>query len=504
MTTGPEELSVGPRAVDRRLLLVLVVGIVLVALVLGGLAAVDRFRGGAASPTALAERVVTALDHEDIGALARLVDPGERDALLRGAAAWSQRMTDLDLPATVGGPAAGPADALDGLDLGLTGATPRVESRGGDVAVVGLGDLVVSVHTRPEAAHGLLRTWFAYRHDGQAQDLSYPVTDLPLGVRKRLVTVERSGRWYLSVLATLLGPGIPEGSLPRIQALDPTPSPTPQAAVEATVRALLDARARHDVSALAGTLDPSGSDIVQLWAPQLTIIGLSRPFAPVGALRTSAGPIDGDRAVVRVEALRVGDGAGFDLAGECLTTNGDRTCLHPSGYRYEGGLGSFSPLELLGHDGAFSLTAVRGTGGWRTSLPDTLADALIGYADGLTRAQVLTVLNEERLDTPAGVLPPDQPQDVAFTSGGYALQTVPITRAGLYRVEPSPAGSNRAAIYDADGQPSIQPFFPNDSVYRLTPGDHTLLVWADDTFARTLDQTGRTPYVQRLEVREVR
>ena len=40
----------------------LLAGVVAAALVVGGLAAVDRFRGGARSPTVLAGRVVAALD----------------------------------------------------------------------------------------------------------------------------------------------------------------------------------------------------------------------------------------------------------------------------------------------------------------------------------------------------------------------------------------------------------------------------------------------------------
>jgi hypothetical protein len=506
VTSGPELLDVAPRTIDRRLLLVLGIGVLLVALVLGGLAVVDRIRGGASSPVVVADRVVAALDSEDLPALARLVEPAERAALLRLGSTLSSRLADLDLPAAVGGgrPVA-PRDVLDGLDLDLTGATPREESRAGDVAVVGMGDLAVRVRTNPAEAHGLLRAWFAYRRTEDPQDVTRPVDELPgLGVRKRLVTVERSGRWYVSVVGTLLGPGIPPGSLADVEAQTPTTSPTPGAAVETTVRALLDGRTRHDVSALAATLDPSGSDTVQLWAAQLAIVGLDKPPARLSALSTAGGPGDANRAVVRVRTLKVGDGTGFDLTGPCLAANGERGCLHPSGYRYAGGLGSLSAFELLGHDESFALTAVHGPDGWVTSLPESLADALIGYGDGLTREQVLMVLDQERLDAPGGELRPDQPQDAAFTSGGYALRTVRIEQAGLYRVVPGQDGANRSALYGPDGQPSLQPFFPNDSVYRLTPGDHTLLVWADDGFTRTLDRAGADPYVQRVEVRSVR
>lgn len=502
----PEVLDVEPRTVDRRLLLVLAVGVLVVALVLGGLAVVDRLRGGASSPEALADRVVAALDGEDLAALGRLVEPDERRALLRAGTSLSDRLADLGLPeAVVGRPPASLRQALDGLDLDLTGASPREQSRSGDVAVVGLGDLTVRIRTEPQQARGLLRTWFAYHRTVEPGDRTYPLDDLPgLGVRKRLVTVERSGRWYVSVLGTLLGPGIPPGSLSDVAALPPTTSPTPSGAVETTVRALLDGRTRRDVTGLAATLDASGSDVVQLWAAQLAIIGLDRAPAPITDLTTAAGPADDGRAVVRLETLRVGDGSGFDLAGPCVTANGERGCLRPSGYRYRGGIGSLGALELLGRDGAFTLTAVRRGDGWVTSLPESLADAVVGYAAGLTREQALMVLDEERLDTPAGVLPSNRGEDVAFTTGGYALRTVRVAEPGLYRVVPGPDGANRSALYGPDGQPSLQPFFPNDSVYRLTPGDHTLLVLADDGFSRTLARGGATPYVQRVEVRPVR
>lgn len=505
MPAGPEVLAVEPRHLDRRLLLVLGVGVLVVALVLGGLAVVDRLRGGASSPTVLADRVVAALDAEDLGALARLVEPAERVALLRAGTALARRLSALDLPASVGGDVPRGARPLDGLDLRLTGASPQVESRDGDVAVVGLGDLVVQVRSDPARAHGLLRTWFALEHVSGPREETYDLDDLPeLGIRKRLVTVERDGRWYLSALATLLGPGIPAGSLSDVEALDPIPSPTPGAAVEATVRALLDPVARRDVTPLARTLDASGSDTVQLWAAQLAVIGLDRAPAPITALRTTSGPVEGERAAVRVEALTVGDGSGFDLSGPCVTTRGDRACLHRSGYRYGDGTGTLGPLELMGHDGAFSLTAVHDADGWRTSLPESLADALVGYADALTREQLLAVLDAERLDTPGGVLEPDRPQQVRFTSGGYALRTVRVTQPGLLRVLPSPDGANRAALYGPDGQPALQPYYPNDSAYRVAPGDHTLLVRADDGFARTLVAGGTDTYEQPVEVRSVR
>ncbi|RYZ30495.1 MAG: hypothetical protein EOP01_04500 [Propionibacteriaceae bacterium] len=203
-----------------------------------------------------------------------------------------------------------------------------------------------------------------------------------------------------------------------------------------------------------------------------------------------------------MDTLRVGEDV--DLSGRCLTITGTKSCLHPSGYRYGGGLGSLSAFEVLGRDGAFSLTAVQGPGGWLTSLPESVADALVGYADGLTREQVLMVLNEERLDAPAGALEPDRAEDVAFTSGGYAVRTVTVARAGLYRVVPGTDGATRSTLYEPDGEPSLQPFFPNDSVYRLAAGEHTLLVWAGDGFDATLDRTGGDPYVERVEVRSVR
>ncbi|MGI3781594.1 MAG: hypothetical protein ACRYG2_12545, partial [Janthinobacterium lividum] len=266
---------------------------------------------------------------------------------------------------------------------------------------------------------------------------------------------------------------------------------------------LLDGRTRTDVSALASTLDASGSDLLQLWASEVATTGLDRSPVPVTALSTRGGQVNGSRAVVRVEAVKVGNGASLDLGGRCLAVTRERSCLHASGYRYSGGIGSLSAFELLGRDGSFSLTAVQGAGGWRTSVPESLADALTAYADALTREQVLMVLGEERLDAPQGVLQPGRPRDVAFTSGGYARLTVRVERAGLYRVVSGPDGSNRSTLYGPDGQADLQPFFPNDSVYRLTPGDHTLEVWADDTFSRTLDQAGGGAYVQRVEVRSV-
>lgn len=502
--SGPEVLAVGPRPVDRRLLVLLAVGVLVVALVLGGLSVADQFRGGASSPVDLARRVVTAVDGEDVAALARLVEPDERAALTRLSGTLARRLTDLALPTPVVGDADASTDPLSGFAVDVSGSAPRVAAESGDVAVVDLGRLTVRVRSDPAAAHGLLRTWFAFRNVAGAQVRSYGPDDLPgLGSLPALVAVERSGRWYLSVVGTLLGPAAGGGNLPRVEALGPTWSPTPGAAVETTLRALLDGRTRTDAGPLARTLDASGSDVLQLWASEVVTTGLDRSPVPVTALTTTAGPAEGGRATVRVEALRVGDGSGLDLSGPCLRTGRERACLHPSGYRYRGGLGSLSLFELLGRDGSFSLTAVQGPDGWRTSLPESLADAVAGYAAGLTREQVLMVLAQEHLDTPSGELRANRAEDVLFTSAGYAVRTVHVGRAGLLRVVASPDGANRSTLYGPDGQPALQPFFPNDSVYRVAPGDHTLLVWADDGFTRSLDRAGGPPYAQRVEVRSV-
>ncbi|WP_375387279.1 hypothetical protein [uncultured Amnibacterium sp.] len=486
---------------DRRLLLVLAVGVLAVALVLGGLTLVDRVRGGASSPTVLADEITTALDSSDLGAVVRLVEPGERAALRRVTEAWSHRLANLDLPDAVGG-GRSEGRPLDGLDLTFTQATPRVESQSGDVAVVGLPNLTLRIRSTPAAAHGLLRALFTYGRITEPQDETYPATALPYDLPPRFVAVERSGRWYLSLFATLLGPGVAQSSTPDVRALEPTWSPTPQAAVETTIRALVGAFDHGDVGAFARTLDASSSDAVQLWASQVSLGAASRPGA-VETIRTSAVSADASRVAVRVDTLHVSGGSTLDFADGCATVRQVRACLHRSGYRYADGIPELSSFALLGHDGGFWLTAVQGGGGWRTSLPDSLADALVAYADRFTREQALAVLHRPTLDDVSGELRADVPVDVTFTSAGYALRTLHVAQTGLYRVVPSPAGLNRAAVYDADGQPAIQPFYPNDSVYQLEPGDHRVLVWADDAFSATLDRTD-APYMQRVEIRTVR
>ena len=493
-------LDVAPRSVDLRLLLVLGVGVLAVALVLGGLTVLDRVRGGASSPSVLAERFTTALGEKDLGTLVRLVEPGERAALRRLADAWSHRLADLDLPDAVGG-GSGDAGPLDGIDLTFTGATPRLESRSGDLAVVGLPNLTVRVRSTPGDAHGLLQAWFTYRRVTTPSDLSYPASALPGDLRPRLVVVERSGRWFVSLLATFFGPGVAAGSTADLQAVEAAAAPDPQAAVEATVRSLFDALGRRDVDPFAATLDPSGADLARLWTSQLETPGTGQDER-LDTLRTAAGPGDGRRARVRIDALEVSGGSRFELSDGCASNPPvARACLHASGYRYADGVPELSAFALLGHDGAFWLTAVNDRDAWRTSLPDSLADALISYADDLTRAQVLALLRRPTLDQPGGSLRPDVAEDVLFSTAGYALRTLHVEHAGLYRVVPSPTGGNRAAVYDADGQPSIQPFYPNDSVYRLDVGDHQVLVWADDEFVAALDRS--TPYVQRMVVRSV-
>ena len=118
---------------------------VVVALVLGGAAVADRLRGGASSPAAVGDRVVSALDREDLTALARLVEPDERAALLRLGDSLSARLGDLDLPAEVGGgPRVPTAHAFD--DYARTAAAGAVRRLVGTVEERAL-DLLASRHS---------------------------------------------------------------------------------------------------------------------------------------------------------------------------------------------------------------------------------------------------------------------------------------------------------------------------------------------------------------------
>ena len=154
------------------------------------------------------------------------------------------------------------------------------------------------------------------------------------------MTVERSGRWYLSALGTLLGPDVAGGSLPSVEAVAQVPAADPRTAVEATLRALLDSRVRTDVSGLAGTLDGSGADVLQDWASEVATTVMDRSPVPVTALRTADGPAT-TPGRGPPGALRSGT-APARPGGPCVTAYGERGCLRASGYRYRGGIGSLA------------------------------------------------------------------------------------------------------------------------------------------------------------------
>lgn len=504
-----EVLQARPRVSDRRVLLVAVAVLLAVVLLLAGLTRVQRLRGGSPSPAALAAQLTVAVDAEDLGRLAGLLDPAERTAVQRLSGALTADLSRLDLPGVDVADGSGGL-TLAGAQLDLTGTRADVEQLSADVALLTFGAGQLRVRVDPSATHGLLAAYLTDRRSTTRTDRTLPLVQLGGPQRAvRVLAVRDHGRWYASLLLSLLerdlGPGSSD-SAPARGALPPVGAPgssSPEAAAAALVTAATEAYDAGDPAVLASALDRTGAIAAALYGPALTGSTLAHAHWRVDRATFRSIPQGPGRAVVQVEGVALSSPSRTITATpRCITEPTGRHCLTASGYRYPGSPGS-GAFELLGRGGALGLSTVPDDQGWHVGVADSVADAIVAYAGGLTREQGLALLGRARLDAPRTRLVPDRAGSVAFTSAGYAVADLHIDRAGLYRLLPSPAGFHRGSVYQPDGTPAQQKFYPNDDSYQLAPGDYTVLLWADDDFAATLRNPDR-PYVQRVEFRRVR
>ncbi len=500
-----------PRVSNRRVLLVAVSLLAVAALVLSTLGVVDLVRGGTRSPQTLASALGTALDRGRLPRLLALVQPEERPALQRLSEGLSRDAQRFGLR----GDAGPDALSLDGLRLDLTGVSARAELVSADLAVLTFDRGQVRVRTEPAKTTGVVAGYLGLRRITGPGDARVDLgSSGPAHSGWRVLAVRREGRWYVSLLMTLLERQLDAASDPTTGtggrlAVPAAPAgerggfEDPEEAAVALTRALVAVPTAADVSALAATLDSTGALAVNRYAPLFFSDDQPVTWGVQTAVfdSTRQGP---DRAVVRIRSLILtsADGRQVDLGPRCVAGGTRPRCLHDNTYRYDGHP-SVGWFDLLGPDGTFALTAVRQDGRWRIGLADSLADRIVAGVGALSREQALALLHRVPLTEPTAQLVPGRPRQIAFTSAGYATAALHVDRAGLYRIMPSPTGYQRGTVYAADGQPAPQKYFPNDDSYDLVGGDYTVLVWADEAFTRVLDGRVAGPYRQRVEVRRV-
>lgn len=232
------------------------------ALVAAGVFAVSRVaggeEGGASSPEAAIERLVESLNEEDaLGAMDVLL-PGERRTFLtpmKDIVAELRRLDVLDDSADLG--------KVGGVDLEIELDDLDVDEVADDivnVSLAGQASVTVDEEQLPLGTFIVDEMLDGERPDGSTDDEGEFGADDDV----RITTVQRDGRWYVSLFYTIAESARGDADLPDPEdAIEPKGSESPEAAVEQMIDAITDL----DLEDLIATLNPDEFEALQRYAP---------------------------------------------------------------------------------------------------------------------------------------------------------------------------------------------------------------------------------------------
>ncbi len=513
--SSPSAVPAGPaRSVKRRrprraVVLIVVAAALVAVLAAGAFFALSLLRGGARSPEVVGERAVAAINERSLIKAYGLVNPSEREAARRLAAAVSEQITRLGVGDVLARSAdrdagsGGTEFSLDGVQLSISGASPEVEQLSEDVALLRFKTGEARLSVDPAATRGLLRTWLDAMKVTKPLTKSSPLAELgPDGQGICLVAIQAGGRWYLSPLLSGLEAGsassaagtdqpiargnvpaqLPEGSDSGVEAAS--------LAVAAAVNAVNDRTASELAPRLAKTE-----------ALALYLYGDSANTAVDAAVDTSVsldgaefteGERDGDRQAIQVKRLSLrAESESVVVTPSCVESGAEKHCVGKSGYSYPGGVPLPNPAQFFARDGAFGLTAVEEEGSWKISVMDTVVDGVVNWLGTLTREQAIALVRATKGEEPAGGLVVDKASEVVFNAAGYAVRRFTVTDAGLYTVNVDGKSAHSFTIYSWEGgEERATTWERTAEAAQLAPGDYKVVVWADPAFDERLTADG--------------
>ncbi|MDP9401820.1 MAG: hypothetical protein M3P85_00475 [Actinomycetota bacterium] len=369
---------------------------VVVALVAGlfGLAAVTS-DGGEDSPEAAVQKLVDALENEDVlGALEALV-PAER-TMLRG------RLTELGEQLRRLGIVDERLDLghVPGADLTVEGLELQAEKLGEDVAVVRAGAGTARLRIKGEELPiGPLLNDLV----DDARTISSPSPADLAEEDAMLVAVRRGGDWFVSLGYTVAELARREGGAP-VPKFGRGVAPKGASSPEAAVRELAAAAAAFDVRRAVELAPPGEADALHDYAP-LFLPAAERAVASLRAdgVRAEVPTLDLDvdsagEGEARVTIKRLGvnvtteDGRfAFDYDGRCTKATGPDGEVLPQLCRDD------EDEELPFRRAAFSyfqLTVVERGGDWFVSPTGSVLDAVLGSLRALERDELAKVVKE--------------------------------------------------------------------------------------------------------------
>ena len=392
--------------------------------------------GGASSPEEVGTDMTTALDNEDILGVVDLLVPGERETFRQPMIDLVEELKRLEITDET-------ADLgkVGGFDISIDNV--EVDARATNVDDVQLlnvtADASVSVNG-DELPIGdfIIESVFG----GDRPDIDDETTDGELDVT--FATVEREGRWYVSLFYTAAnsiygGADIPEEGIAAVGADSP----------EGALDNLVGYTSNLDIENMIASLNPNEAEVLQRYAP-LFLDGVQEALDSVDIaweITDVEYSVDGsgDRRQVGIdgfhfEAQVEGETVEFDWVDGCLvgtTPQGEFdscTALDDSGdstlndYLDDAGMGDGGVRQLIEDvRDTFSDLAVNGVvvdkvdGSWYVSPIGTGAETFLSVLRAVDRDDIETFIDdfstvfEEGISMPEIALPDNSDDDTAVT-----------------------------------------------------------------------------------------
>jgi len=457
---------------------------VVVALAAGGITAVllsGGSSGGADSPQAAVLKILAAAENNDAFAAADLLDPSEADGVRQ--VLNNAHNTAEQTGYQKGG---GQNGLLQGLKVSTDNVNTSVSNVRDDLARVTITGGKITIGFDPsnsnEGVRDLLNNKDQRTRTWSSDDLS---TSSNSGdkLQPAVMTVRRSGRWYVSILYTYIDTAARKTD---VQPADPGSIDTqsfdsPEAAAKGFVDGLVAMINKADVMELAKTLSPEDAVLVGTYRKFLERNMKPRSAQVVGTPAFSA-KTDGDSANITVDDLTIqwntdeGDSKKVRFHGGCITNgSGGTRC----------GAGDFASGGYILGPNSTGVIATKGSKGWHV---DPVATYLNGAADELHNAskQDVAMLMAESFGAPKAFLRLDAQDTLNLNDS----KTVTLKKGGIeglgYAVFDVPVQSGEQVTITVKQQSGTD---QDNGLYFMAVGqsgrlasDHT---YADSTYPAT-------------------
>lgn len=484
---------------SRKLVILSVVGIVIVALGVTGFAFVQNLlRGGAASPEQAAEKVVESISSKDMIGLFTLVPPHERDAVQRTQEAVMAAYKDFDIAdaiqkTTESNSAAAPDElSFDGIELEFRGVTPHITELSQDLALINFRSGELHIQIDPEQTKGVINT--AYAAAGTADSIDHTVMLADLGPDQSgltLVVTKSDNRWYVSPLYSGLEmahafSGTERGLPPS------TPvegSDSPREAAQSAVAAVPSFLSNYQAEALAPYLVEHEANAIYLYGDLLSRYGIDGSFGgeaiSLGDNTFRDGASSGSRATAVVQNISIGTEYGDKIrfTDKCVGGDDDMMCLNGSAYNMAWGSPQLNPISYLSNGSELALTTLKEDGKWKVSLLDTAADNITGVIKSLNREQALALLDLARAEEAQSAITLGTETPLTFNSAGFAVVSLGVEKAQMLELAPeAPVGDVK--LYSADGRTELS--FSEE----VPAGKYKVLVYAEESWTEKFATAG--------------